>query len=162
MRTPKKRHTVVAALALALSALPAVTAISPAHAAVQCLGWAGPTPSVEVDTNNDGNVEVRVPSLSNISVCAAGNVFTDTDVARVEPCSFVPMSCWRLLVTPQVGAEIESDLSLCRAIDRVTSCSRISQPRWGVATPAQPTLCIGIDLNGGFPCGGGTALVAFQ
>ncbi len=72
MRTPKKRHSVVAALALALSALPAVTGLAPAHAVTQCQFFNGPTPSAEIDTNNDGNPEVRVPSLSNVSVCAEG------------------------------------------------------------------------------------------
>lgn len=163
MRTPKKRHTVVAALALAFSALPAAAAISPAHAATQCQYFYGPTPSIEIDKENDGNPEVRVPSLSNVSVCASGNAITHGQPARVERCDFWSTSCWRILIHPQAGATIDSAIQVCRAIDGSYSCSTISQPPWTVMTPDQDTLCIGIDLNGGGPCGGGlNGMVAFQ
>ncbi|MDQ4124565.1 MAG: hypothetical protein M3134_03050 [Actinomycetota bacterium] len=161
MRTPKKRHTVVAAVALALSALPAVTGLSPAHAATQCQYFYGPTPSAEIDTNNDGRPEVRVPSLSNVSVCAEGNAITHGQPLRVERCDWWA-SCWRLLVHPQAGATIASKVTVCRSIDGSHTCSIIDQPPWTIMTPDQNTLCIGIDLYGGYPCGGGTALIAFE
>ena len=165
MQSPKKRHTVFAALTLALGALPAATAVSPAlatTATLPCQSFSGPTPSVEIDTNNDGNPEVRVPSLSNVSVCGQGTVIAEADTARVEPCSSIPMSCWRLLIEAEAGATLSSDLRVCRAIDGAYSCSTVEQPPWTVRVPEHDTLCVGIDLNGGFPCGGGTAMVAFQ
>lgn len=161
MRTPNKRHSVVAVLALALGALPAAATLSPAYAVTQCQSIAGPTPSAEIDTNNDGNPEVRVPSLRDILVCAEGSAIAQGNPARVENCSF-GVSCWRVLIHPQAGATIESGVQVCRTIDGSRTCSTVDQPPWSIMTPDQNTLCIGIDLNGGFPCGGGTALVAFQ
>lgn len=163
MRTPKKRHTVVATLALALSALPAVTALGPAHATtLECQSIPGPTPSAEIDTNNDGNAEVRVPSVRDISVCASGDVFADADVARLEPCGWTLTSCYRILIDAETSAGIGSTVQVCRSVDGVRSCSRVDQPEWHTGTPPMDTLCIGIDSSGGFPCGGGTALVAFE
>ena len=162
MRTPKKRHSVVAALALALSALPAVTGLAPAHAVTQCQYFYGPTPSAEIDTNNDGNPEVRVPSLSNVSVCGEGSAFLQGDPVRAEQCYYWSTSCWRVLIHPQAGATIESGVQVCRSIDGSRTCSTVDQPPWSIMTPDQNTLCVGIDLNGGFPCGGGTAMIAFQ
>lgn len=162
MRTPKKRHTVVAAVALALSALPAVTGLSPAHAVTQCQYFYGPTPSVEVDIQNDGRPEARVPSLSNVSVCAEGTAIAHGQPLRVEQCYWWSTSCWKLLIHPQAGATIESGVQVCRAVDGFRTCSTADQPPWTIMTPDQDTLCIGIDLNGGRPCAGGTALVAFE
>lgn len=163
MRTPKKRHTVVAALALAVSALPAVAGLSPAHAVTQCQYFYGPTPSAEIDTNNDGRPEVRVPSLSNVSVCGEGSALAHGNPVHVEPCyEWFGASCWRLLIHPQAGATIESGVQLCRSIDGARTCSTLDQPPWTVMTPDQDTLCVGIDLTGGYPCAGGTAMIAFQ
>jgi hypothetical protein len=163
MRSPKKRSTVVAVLALALSALPAAATISPAHAATQCQYFYGPTPSAEVDTNNDGNPEVRVPSLSDVSVCAGGDAFVHGNPIRVEPCEeWFGASCWRLLIHPQAGATIDGGVTVCREIDDAGVCSYLDVGPWTYMTPDADTLCIGIDLNGGRPCAGGTALIAFE
>ena len=161
MRTPKKRHTVVAAVALALSALPAVTGLSPAHATTQCQYFYGPTPSAEIDRDNDGNPEVRVPSLSNVSVCGTGTALTHGDPVRVERCDWL-LSCWRLLIHPQAGATIGGNVQVCRSLDGVGTCSTVTVPPWTIMTPPQDTLCIGIHLNGGYACGGGTAMIAFE
>lgn len=165
MRSPKRRHTIVAALVVALSAVPAVTSATPARAATRCvMVFAGPSPSVEVDTNNDGNPEYRVPSLSDVTVCSHSSVSLLGTPARVEPCNaFGPITpCWRVLVHPQAGAEIEGGILLCRAIDQVSTCSTIDVGPWRYMTPPAETLCIGIDLHGGKPCSGGTAVVGFE
>lgn len=162
MHIPKKRHTVVAVLALVFAAVPAVTAISPAHAATNCQYFYGPTPSAEIDTNNDGNPEVRVPSLSNVSVCAQSDGFVHGDPVRVEDCYWFASGCWKILVHAQVGATIGNEITVCRSIDGVQTCSYIEQAPWTVMSPDVDTLCIGIDLNGGRPCSGGTALIGFE
>ncbi|HEX2295878.1 MAG TPA: hypothetical protein VHN37_11270 [Actinomycetota bacterium] len=162
MRTPKKRHSLVAVLALVLTALPAAAAISPAHAVEQCQHFAGPTPSAEIDLQNDDDPEVRVPSLSNVSVCASGNVLVRGEPLRVEPCGNWDGRCWRILATPEAGATISSGVRVCRAIDGAYSCSTVDQPPWDIDTPPSDTLCIGIDLDGGRPCANGTALIAFE
>lgn len=160
MRTPKKRFTVVAALALAAAALPAASGFAPAQASTYCQGFAGPTPSVEVDINNDQNPEVRVPSLSNVSVCAQADVFVTGNPVRVERCDWM-FNCWAVYVHLQAGVTVDSGLSLCRAIDGSYSCANADIGPWSYTTPDMDTICIGIDLNGQYPCSGG-ALIGFE
>lgn len=162
MRIPKKRHSIVAVLALAFAALPAAAAISPAHAATYCEYFYGPTPSAEVDTNNDGNPEVRVPSLSNVSICAQSDVFVHGQPVRAESCEgWFGINCWRVYVHAQAGVTIEEGLQVCRSIDGVPTCSTVHVGPWTYWTPDVDTICIGIDLNGGYPCSGGQ-LIGFE
>lgn len=162
MHSPKKRHVVAAVLALAFAALPAAAGLSPAHAATHCEYFSGPTPSAEIDINNDGNPEVRVPSLSNVSVCAQADVFVHGEPLRVENCGWFGVNCWRILIHPQAGATIDSGVVVCRSVDGGPQvCSTVHVGPWTYMTPDQDTICIGIDLNGGFPCSGG-ALIGFE
>lgn len=157
MRTPKKRHTVVAVLALVFAALPAAASLSPAHAAPICQPYSGPTPSVEVDTNNDGNPEVRVPSLSNVSICVQTDASLHGNPVRVENCSeWWGIDCWRVLIHPQAGVTVDSGVAVCRSVDQgPTVCSNVKVGPWTYWTPDQPTMCIGIHLGGGSACSNG-------
>lgn len=155
MRTPKKRFTVIAALALAAAALPAAGGFASAQASTYCEYFGGPTPSIEVDLENDQNPEVRVPSLSNVSVCAQADVFVTGNPIRVEPCNWEFTDCWRVLVHVQAGVTVDSGLSLCRAIDGAYSCANADVGPWSYTTPDVDTICIGVDLGGGGACSGG-------
>lgn len=159
MRTTKKRLAAVAALALAAAVLPAAAGLSAAHATTYCEYFAGPTPSAEIDTNNDGNPEVRVPSLSNVSVCAQADVFVTGEQLRIENCSWWGISCWRIYVHAQAGVYLDSGLAVCRSVDGgPQTCSTVDVGPWGYETPPVNRICIGIDLNGGFPCSSGQLL----
>lgn len=157
MRTPKKRLTIAASLALAFAAIPAVTGLSPAHASTYCEYVAGPTPSAEVDINNDGNPEVRVPSLRDVAVCAQADVFVTGTPVRIEPCGW-GFDCFRILVHLQAGVSLDGGLSLCRTIDGSPTCSNGHVGPWSYTSPDMDTICIGVDLNGEHPCSGGTIL----
>lgn len=160
---PKRTRTI--AVIAAVAALFPLVVASPASAATRCVMLlAGPTPSVEVDTNNDGNPEVRVPSLSDVTMCTNSDVAVLGTPARVEPCNpFGPITpCWRVLVHPQAGVSLDGEVLLCRAIDQVPDCSAIDVGPWEYTTPPVDTLCIGIDLHGGKPCSGGTAVIGFE
>lgn len=161
MRAPKKRLTVVAALALAVAALPAAGGFAPATASTYCEYVSGPTPSVEVDLQNDQNPEVRVPSLSNIAVCAQADVFATGQPVRAEFCEWFVSDCIRVYVHLQAGVSAYSGLSVCRAVDGAYSCSNADVGPWSYTTPDMDTICIGIDLNGGYPCSSGT-LIGFE
>ena len=155
MRLSKKAAAIL--LAAAVSALPMVVAPSPALASTTCEYLDGPTPSVEADTNGDGQADVRVPSLSDVSLCAQSDVFVHGEPLRLESCDWTA-GCWRLYVHLQVGATVDTGLVLCRSIDGVRTCSSIDQTPFEVWTPDQPTMCIGFDVNGQYPCSGGTLL----
>jgi hypothetical protein len=163
MRIFRKRHAVLAVLALALASVPATAGLSPAHAATYCEYYYGPSPSAEVDLNDDGNPEVRVPSLSNVSVCAHADVLVHGEPLRVENCSgWFGVNCWRVYVHAQAGVTVGSGLEICRSVDGgPQTCTTIDQAPWTYYTPDVNRICIGIDLNGGFPCSGG-ALVGFE
>lgn len=159
MHTPKKRHAVAAVLALAFSALPAAAGLAPAHAEAYCQYFEGPTPSAEVDLENDGNPEVRVPSLSNVSVCAQADVLVHGEPLRVERCDWL-IDCWRILVHPQAGVTIYSGLEVCRSVDGgLPTCSTVNVGPWHYETPPANTICIGIHLRGGYPCGDESLIV---
>jgi hypothetical protein len=166
MRTPKRRHTLSAVLALALSALPAVASVTPAHAvtAMQCQALGNPTPSAEVDFENDGNADVRVPSVSDLSVCVEGEVGLTGDVARIEPCGpgVLVVPCSKVLIDAEVGATLDVTVWLCRAVDHAGVCSYVAAGPWTYETLPTRTLCIGVYTGGSFPCGGGSGVVAWE
>lgn len=150
----KKRHTLPALLAALVAAVPIVLAPTPALAAT-CEYFAGPTPSVEADTDGDGQADYRVPSVSDVSVCAQSDVFLHGQPLRLEPCDWWSAGCWRLYVHLQAGVTVDSGFELCRELDNVPTCSRIDQAPWTYYTPSQPVMCIGFDINGEHPCSSG-------
>ena len=166
MRTVKRRHAVIAVLALALSALPAAASITPGHAvtAMQCQAYANPTPSAEVDFENDGTADVRVPSISDLSVCVEGEVGVSGEVARVESCGpgVLVVGCSKLLIDAEVGATVDLTVWVCRSVDHAGVCSYVAAGPWTYESLPTRTLCIGLYTGGSFPCGGGSGVVAFE
>lgn len=159
MRNTKKRLAVLGALALVAAALP-MTMASPAYAAgTNCQYYPGPTPAAEADINGDGQVDVRVPSFTNISVCAQTDAFLEGQQLRWEMCDWFSPFCWALYVHPQAGVTVDTGLEVCRTADLGTpTCTVVDQTAWTIWTPDAPVMCIGFDIGGGSPCTQGSLL----
>lgn len=159
----KKRA--IALVAAAAAIFPFVVA-SPSHANVApstCRTLiAGPTPAVEVDTNNDGNPEVRVPSMTNVRVCVYGDVtLTDSPNTWSEPCNSQG-TCQRFFVHYGLSGSAGGSATLCQTIDGRQTCGYTTPVHVPLNVLAPNTMCIGVDLTGGYPCGGGTAMISFS
>lgn len=146
-----------AALVLAAAAVLSLVVASPASAApLQChVLLYGPTPSVEVDTNNDGNPEVRVQSVSDATLCVGADVvLTDAPSFWIEPCGEWG-SCNRFMVHYGLSGYAQTDVQFCYTLDGSQICSRslgVTVPIEGIIQPG--TMCVGYDLGGGRPCSG--------
>jgi hypothetical protein len=122
---------------------------------------AGPTPSVEVDTNNDGNPEARVPSLTNARLCVFGDVqLYDSPNMWSEACNFQG-TCQRFFIHYGVDGTVGGSVQLCYYLDGLQTCAQ-TRPVSVPITSAGGTMCIGVDAGGGRPCGGGTSVVSFS
>lgn len=151
------------ALVAAVTAAMSIVAAAPASAdALDChLVLSGPTPAAEVDTNNDGYPEVRVPSVSNVTLCVGADVvLTDSPSFWSEPCSEWG-TCTRFLVHYGLSGYAETGVQLCYAVDGSTICSRTRPVRVPLDAVSGGTICFGYDLAGGSPCGNGQ-LIAFE
>ena len=160
---PKKRS--IALVAAAAAIFPFVFA-SPGHAidaAAECRTLlAGPTPSVEVDTNNDGNPEVRVPSLTNARLCVTGDVqLSDSPSTWSESCNWRG-TCQRIFIHYALSGEASASAQLCFSLDGLPTCGTTRQIYVPLNAVHGATMCIGIDAEGGSPCGGGTSFVSFS
>lgn len=162
MRTPNKRHSLVAVFALALGALPAAASLSPASAATRCVSIPGPTPSAEIDVNNDGNPEVRVPSVSNAMLCVDGDVDLDDSPSWWnEPCNRQG-TCQRVFIHYAMSGDASATAQLCFSVDGALTCGETKQFWVPLSVVRGGTMCVGIDANGGSPCGGGTSYLSFS
>lgn len=155
MLISKKRNAAVAVLAAVVAAIPVVMAPTPALAADYCEYFAGPTPAAEADLDGDGNPDVRVPSVSNVSLCAQDDVFVHGQPARLQMCDWFSPFCWALYVHLQAGVTVDGDLRLCRSLDGVPTCSTVDVTPTTIWTPDVNTICIGFDIEGGSPCSHG-------
>lgn len=161
----KKR--VISVVAAAAAIFPFVFA-TPSHAidagaALSCRTvFAGPTPSVEVDTNNDGNPEARVPSLTNARLCTTSNVtLTDSPNWWSEPCNWQG-TCQRIFVHYGLSGSAEGQAQLCYSLDGLPTCGTTTPVRVPLNVVGPNTMCIGVDAQGGSPCGGGTSYLSFS
>lgn len=123
---------------------------------------AGPTPSVEIDRNNDGNPEVRVPSITDASICLYGGVrIDDSPGVWTEPCDWWG-ACQRFLVHYALDGEASASAQVCFSLDGLPTCGTTTPVVVPLNMVRGGTMCIGIDAGGGSPCGGGTSYVSFS
>jgi hypothetical protein len=157
------RKRAIALVAAAAAIFPFVVAAPSSADAANCQTLVnGPTPSVEVDTNNDGNPEARVPSLSNARVCVYGDVILyDSPNSWSEPCDWAG-TCQRFYIHYGLDGHAEASAQLCFSLDGRGVCSNMKEIRVPLNAVQGGTMCIGVDANGGRPCAGGTALIAFE
>lgn len=159
----KKRA--IALVAAAAAVFPFVVA-SPSHAidsAANCRTvLAGPTPSVEVDTNNDGNPEARVPSLTNAVLCVYGDVqLDDSPNWWSQPCNWNG-TCQAIYIHYGMSGEASASAQLCYSLDGSRTCGTMTPVRVPLDLVRGGTMCIGVDANGGSPCGGSTSYLSFS
>ncbi|HEX2295877.1 MAG TPA: hypothetical protein VHN37_11265 [Actinomycetota bacterium] len=159
------RKRAIALVAAAAAVFPFVFA-TPGHAidaASNCRTVVpGPTPSVEIDKDNDGNPEVRVPSLSNVNLCVWGDVqLDDSPNWWSEPCNRQG-TCQRVFIHYALSGEASAQAQLCFSVDGVPSCGTTTPIRIPLDFIKGGTACIGVDAGGGSPCGGGTSFISFS
>jgi hypothetical protein len=148
------------ALLTAAAALFALVVAAPASAAApQChLLLSGPTPSVEVDTNDDGVPEVRVPSVTNVTLCVGADVvLTRTPSIETVPCGEFA-SCMAFYVDYGLSGYAEAGVKFCYTVDGTETCGQTVPVRVPLNFLRPGRICVGYDLGGGFPCSGGQAV----
>ena len=161
----KKRA--IALVAAAAAIFPFVFA-SPGHAitidqAATCRTvLAGPTPSVEIDRNNDGNPEVRVPSITNARLCVTADVqLSDSPYWWSEPCNWQG-TCQRIFIHYGLSGRATGQAQLCFNLDGLPTCGTTTPVTVPIDFIGGGTMCIGVDATGGRPCGGGTSYLSFS
>lgn len=159
MRISKTRNALAALLAGALL-VPALAAATPAVATedeavrpIQCIPLPGNTPSVEIDEDDDGNPEHRVPSISNVELCVEDTVVVTAPTVYAEPCSW-GLGCWAIRIHAHASLYADTGLLVCYLADDVRSCSTANVAPVSAGTPPVSPICIGIDLGGQYPCSG--------
>lgn len=153
------RKRAAALVAAAAAALPLLVAAPAGADASSChLLLAGPTPSAEVDLDDDGNPEVRVPSLRDVTLCVGADVvLTDRPDWWSEPCAEWG-TCWRFFVHYGLSGYADAGAQLCYTVDGVQRCTKTLDVHVPINAIQGGTMCIGVDLQGGFPCSGGQAI----
>ena len=154
----KRAAALVAASVVAIS----LVAAAPASAdAMEChVLVPGPTPSAEVDTNNDGNPEVRVPSFRDVTLCVSANIqLTDRPDFWSEPCGEWGR-CMRFFVHYGLSGYAEGHAMFCYTVDGNQVCGETRQIRVPVDFIQGGTICAGYNLDGGPVCSGG--LISFE
>ena len=142
-----------------------VTGAAPAAAAdvapTQChLLLAGPTPAAEVDTNNDGNPELRVPSVTNVRLCVTSDVTLNPPSVESTDCGAF-LTCKAFYVDYNVSGSVGAQMVLCHTIDGRQVCGMTTPIRVPLDAVDGGRMCVGYDFAGGSPCGNGQ-LIAFE
>lgn len=113
------------------------------------------TPGAWVDLDGDGYPEYQAPRIYDLTLCADAGASYVVHPPRIERC-FVGWrpTCVAVYVTvspvwPQAGARAD----LCYTSDGgyPTCASIATEP---LPAPVEQTVCVGVDVNGGFPCSG--------
>lgn len=157
----KRALAVLGGVALLLPLAGATPATALDAAPTQChVLLAGPTPAAEIDTNNDGNPEVRVPSVSNVRLCVTSDVVLDLPSLTSTDCGPF-LTCKAFYLRYQADADVTAQATLCHTIDGSQICGMTAPMRDPINGIDGGTICAGYDLRGGSPCANGQ-LVAFE
>jgi hypothetical protein len=154
------------AVAAAVAALLPLAAVAPASAAetgaptCQTL-LAGPTPSAEVDTNGDGNPELRLPSVTDVGICVGADVvLTESPTIEREQCGGLG-SCMAFHISYGLSGYVDTSVTFCYTIDGHANCGQTNIRPIPLDVIQGGRMCVGYDLRGGFPCSNGQ-LIAFE
>lgn len=165
MRISTTRHALApsqhrrrrAALALAAGLLAAIVpSAARADSAPACRTLLHSTPPASVDLDGDGYPDYSAPRILDVTLCSETWASYVTYPPRVERC-FVGWhpTCVAVYTTvspvdPDVGARAD----LCYTVEgQSRTCTSIDTAPLEPALPPQ-TICIGVDLYGGYPCNG--------
>jgi hypothetical protein len=145
--------SLAAVLAATAGAVPAGAAEAPT-----CIELVRSTPGLDADIDGDGYPDAHVSSYRDVTLCAQGDVeiYDSRRILDSQPCSELP-GCYRFDVTVGFGASADAGLTLCYSVDWWRACT--GPDPGAVPVGAGPyTMCIGLDINGGYPCGNGQIL----
>ena len=155
------------ALTLGLSLVASLGALgaSPAGATAEspvCSVILETTPGIEVDLNDDGYPEYRAPRIYDVTLCQDANAGVTTYPPTVDNCSTLPkrIHCVAVRVTllpAYPDARVQAELCYTVEGDWAPTCVPVDSGDNGWAAPR--TVCIGIDTEGGSPCGGGVVVL---
>lgn len=143
------------ALVLLLTApSPAVAAPATCHSLLPAA-----TPSVVVDADGDGNPDVTVPPVTDVTLCVGADVvLTETPGYRAEQCAEWA-TCWRFVIEFHLSGYAAAGMQVCYTAGGVQSCTLHPPLRVPLDRLRQETICIGVDLAGGRPCDGETVTI---
>lgn len=120
------------------------------------------TPRVTADLDGDGNPEYTLPAIYDIAVCGEAGASYEILPPRIERChDGWDFTCVAVYVTLlPVSAQAGAGADLCYTVEgQDRTCSGVDTPP--LPNPPRQTVCIGVDVNGGFPCSSG-ALLSFD
>lgn len=164
-------RTRAAAVAAAIAALFPLVLSAPASAGELGAGDAapstcttlvqGPTPSVEADTDGDGQADYRVPSFRNVAVCVGADVvLTQVPTVETEPCAFWA-TCMAFHFTVGLSGYADTDVLFCYTVDLYETCGTTTIEPIPLNVLDTRRMCVGYDLRGGSPCSN-DQLIAFE
>lgn len=153
MRLPQRGVAAAAAVVAALSPLGAVPATA---APGTCLVLPVDTPAAEGDLDGDGSRDVRLPAVSDVSLCAGADVVLGgLPTIEREQCGGFG-SCMTYYVSYSLTGYAETGATLCYSVDGIQTCYSTDIPPISFDRILAPRrICFGWDLRGGFPCPNG-------
>ncbi|HEX2295875.1 MAG TPA: hypothetical protein VHN37_11255 [Actinomycetota bacterium] len=160
MASHRRRATALLSGCTILLSLLAAAPASAAGTTCQTL-LEGPTPTVNVDADGDGHPDLRIPPVTDVRVCVQADVVLDDQPdVRSERCEEWG-TCWRFFVDYHLKGYVQTGVQVCYTADGVPNCTlgpplRVPLDRWRGGT-----MCVGVDLAGGRPCGG-DSIVSFE
>lgn len=157
MKLPLNRRL---ALCLGFALVASVGAVaSPARAedgtSGRCIPLISTTPGIEVDLDDDGDPDIRAPRIYDVYMCVDADLDTSVHPPKFDNCSPDPkvLTCFTVHVTVLPAyASASGEVQVCYTIEGWwPECSSGAVP--GIDWSEPETICIGVDLEGGSPCG---------
>lgn len=143
-------------LAAAAGLVASLFATGPAAAAsVTCQAVPVSTPSLEADLDGDGVDDVRVPAVSDATLCVGADVVLGgLPTIEREQCGGFG-SCMTYYVSYALTGYAHTGATFCYTADGAQMCAATDLPRIPFDFLSPRRICIGYDLRGGFPCPNG-------
>lgn len=148
-----KRNLAVAA---AVGMIVAMLGAGPAAATgtATCVPLPTSTPAVGADLDGDGVDDVRVPSVTNVTLCAGADVvLSGLPTIEREQCGGLG-SCMIYWIEYSITGYADTGVTLCYTADGVQTCAAVDPGPVPLDLLQSQRVCVGWDLRGGWPCPG--------
>jgi hypothetical protein len=144
------------AVAAAAGCVASLFVSGPAGAAsTTCVALPVSTPSLGADLDGDGADDVRVPGVSEASLCVGADVVLGgLPTIEREQCGGFG-SCMTYYVSYALTGYADVGATFCYTAGGVQTCAATDLPRIPLDFLSPRRICTGWDLRGGFPCPSG-------